>query len=183
MFLLFWFMNTSLINSLGGNSSKICRWVGRTSLSPETTRSSSALEFLHWSILLWNNPLSPNVLLKILYSTASLSATNLLSVMGKLLSLTEISCSAWTLIGSVPHGTPLLSMLSNISCNFFRSTCYIPPSYYYNPNSWSLWNYCVTLQSLWTAWNSTLGNVGDKNQRTLEIIDSLPSSPTSRYSS
>ena len=63
MILFVWGITTSLMNSLGAKSSKICSQVGITSTLKNGSRSY--LEFLHCSILLWNNLLWLNSTLKI----------------------------------------------------------------------------------------------------------------------
>ena len=104
MFLFVWIMKTPLMNVLEVNISKFCSWVGITYMTHTTLGSSSDIELLHWSILLWHNPYRKKSWLDILWNYAS--GTRILYGVGRLSSSMGISTSAWTLITSPYYRIP-----------------------------------------------------------------------------
>ena len=114
------------------------RQVGRTSILPETLGGISALEFLHFYILLYHNTLPQKHSLKIICASVYLFSTRIFSGVGKLLSYMGISHYAQILIKSTSRMIPLFSVLFAISDAFYISDSYLSPSYYFKPDKFSI---------------------------------------------
>ena len=171
-----WGMTSSLMNSLGVKDCKICRQVNITSIIPVVLGIISDIDLLHWSILLWYNPLWKNFPLKIL--CADDSGTGVFSVAGELSSFMVISPYVHNLITSISCRIPLFSIFFAKSIYLCTFKYYIPYFSYYNSKKCYIGTSWVTFQYLWTAWNSTLVKFGHKKHVIFQALNQcLPLHP------
>ena len=144
--LLFVFGNTTpLMNALGENNSKIHRQV-RIILTPKLS-SRYAIEFLHWSNLLWYNLLWPKFPLENISADFNPNyLTRMLYSVGRLSPLVSIYPSDPTLIRSPSRRILFLSIFFAVSGSFGDFYYYITPTLSCSPNRCLLEPYWVTLQ-------------------------------------
>ena len=137
-------------------------------MPPETLIGNSTFESMHLYIILWHNLLCPNLSLKKFHASAS--GTGIFSGMDRLLLLMAIYPSVRTFIIYTSNMTPFLSILFTISCDLCNYNASITNNYSSNTENFSLGPSWVNLQHLLTAWNSTPGKFGDKNNEILQTL-------------